>query len=325
MQYQDYYATLGVQRNANADEIKKAYRKLSKEFHPDRNKSKGAEEKFKKVNEAYEVLKDTKKRAHYDALGNGFQAGEPFRPPSGFQGWQNVDFDFGGGGAGGPIGGFSDFFETFFRGPPQGEPDPYERFRPKGGANAPRKKPGRDIETEISISLDEAFTGTQRTLDLGRTSRSFDGGRRADARTLTVRIPPGATQGTRIRLKQKGEESPFGGPRGDLLIQVRLKPHPRFEVSGHDLTTKLPISPWEAALGAKVPLQTLDGDVALTIPPGSQAGRKMRLRGKGIPRKGKDAGNLEVELQIVLPTELSEEEKRLFEELRLNSRFDPRA
>lgn len=325
MQYQDYYATLGVQRNAGADEIKKAYRKLSKEYHPDRNKAQGAEDKFKKVNEAYEVLKDAKKRAQYDAMGSGFRAGEPFRPPSGFQGWQNVDFDFGGGGAGGPIGGFSDFFETFFRGPPPGEPDPYERFRPRSGGPSPRKKPGRDIETDISISLEEAFAGTQRTLDLGRTSRSFDGGRRADARTLTVRIPPGATEGTRIRLKEKGEESPFGGPRGDLLIQIRLQAHPRFDVSGHDLSVRLPISPWEAALGAKVPLRTLDGEVSLTIPAGSQTGKKMRLRGKGIPRKNKDAGNLDVELQVVLPTELTEDERRLFEQLRESSRFDPRA
>lgn len=322
MQFQDYYQTLGVQKGASADEIKKAYRRLSKEFHPDRNRSKGAEEKFKRVNEAYEVLKDPEKRSRYDAMGGGYRAGQDFRPPPGWQGgWQGVEFDFGSAGSGGPIGGFSDFFEAFFGGGARTR-GPGAGYRAYG--KPPRPEEGADVEAEVTITLEDACRGATRALDLSRKVPSADGGRRHEKRTLNVRIPPGATEGTRIRLKGQGEPSPFGGPPGDLFLKVRFAPHPRFEASGHDLSTRLPITPWEAALGAKVPLETLDGEVTLTIPPGSQSGKRMRLRGKGLPKKGGEAGHLEVVLQVAVPPSLSDEERRLFEELQERSSFNPR-
>lgn len=326
MQFQDYYATLGVDKRASQDEIKKAFRRLSKELHPDRNKSKDAEEKFKKVSEAYEVLKDPDKRRRYDQMGSGFRGGEDFRAPPGWQGWQNVEFDFGGKGPGGPIGDFSDFFETFFGRGAGGGRDPFEAPRGRQRRRYPQEpEEGRSAEAEITISLEDACHGATKKLELARTVRGADGGRRAEKRTLTVKIPPGATEGTKIRLKGQGEPSPFGGAPGDLLLKVHIAPHPRFEVQGHDLVTRLPISPWEAALGAKVPLQTLDGEVSLTVPAGSSSGKRMRLRGKGLPtKKSGERGNLEVELQVVVPKELTDEERELFVKLQGASSFDPR-
>lgn len=314
MQYQDYYATLGVDRGAAPDEIKKAYRRLSRELHPDRNPAKNAEERFKKVNEAYEVLKDPEKRKRYDQLGSGFRPGDPFRAPPG---WQGVDFDFKGTGDAGPLSDFSDFFETFFR--TQGNRGP-KRPRPTRSAAPPKQ-----TEADITVSLEETLQGATKTLELVRSIVGIDGGRRQEKRSLMVRIPPGATEGTRIRVKGKGDPDPISGVAGDLYLRVHVAPHPRFERQGIDLITRLALSPWEAALGAKVPLPTLDGDVTLTIPAGASSGKRMRLRGKGLPDGKGGAGNLEVELSIVVPKTLNDEERRLFEALQTASPFNPRA
>lgn len=223
------------------------------------------------------------------------------------------------------MGGFSDFFETFFRGPPPGQPDPYERFRSPKGTRSGRAEPPKDTEAELQVTLEECMQGTTKVLELSRTVRGADGGRRTERHPLTVRIPPGASEGTRIRLKGKADPGPLGGAPGDVVLTLRLAPHPRFEVSGHDLLTRLPITPWEAALGARVPLLTLGGEVTLTVPPGSSSGRRMRLRGRGLPRKSGEPGNLDVELIVAVPKTLSDEEQRLFTELRQASQFDPRA
>jgi curved DNA-binding protein len=329
MKFQDYYETLGVPRSASPDDVKKAYRTLSKKFHPDRNKSPEAEGEFKKVSEAYEVLKDPETRRRYDAVGRGLHEGDDFRPPAG---WQNVDFNFGGFGGGGRPGGvgFSDFFETLF-GDAIGSGGRGAGARGAGGfgggtSTRPRSRAqqGRDMEAEISISLEDAYRGATRQITLERTYHAPDGGRRTEPRAFTVKIPPGTTQGTRIRLTGQGSLGLGGGAAGDLLLKVRIAEHPVFQLDGHNLVAKLPVAPWEAALGAKVPFATLDGEVKLTLPPGSQSGKKLRLKGKGLPKKKDERGDLELELQIKVPKELSDEERRLFEALREASSFDPR-
>lgn len=329
MQFRDYYETLGVARDASQDEIKKAYRSLSKKFHPDRNKGKDAEESFKRVNEAYEVLKDPEKRRRYDQLGRGFSAGDEFRPPPG---WQNVEFnfDFGGGrGGSGPVG-FSDFFESLFggaRGPGGGFGDDVRtRSRDPFAGARPRARRGRTAEAEITISLEDAYHGATRQVTLQQVEHGPDGGRRSTQRTFSVKIPPGTTTGTKIRLAGQGSPGLGGGPAGDLLLKVNIADHPVFDVDGHNLKARLPVTPWEAALGAKVSFRTLDGDVTLTLPAGSQSGRKLRLKGKGLPRKkGGERGDLELEVSIRVPKELSDEERALFERLAEVSRFSPRA
>jgi curved DNA-binding protein len=326
MKYQDYYEILGVTRDATAEDIKKAYRRLSKQFHPDRNKEKGAEDQFKKVGEAYQVLGDVEKRKKFDQIGRGFHQGEDFTPP---QGWQGVPFDFEGAFArdAGPISGFSDFFETLFgaqgargRGAtrPGPRPNPYAQQQP-------REREGADRETEVTITLEEAYTGATRTVHLTTTSTGTDGGRSQEKKTLDVKIPPGTTSGTRIRLKGQGAPGAFGGAHGDLFLKVTIAPHSHFTVVDHDLTGVLSIAPHEAALGAKVPFQTLDGEVTLTVPPGSQSGRKLRLRDKGLPKKKGERGVLNVELKIVVPSVLTDDERKLYEALRDKSTFDPRA
>lgn len=326
MQFQDYYETLGVGRSASPDEIKKAYRNLSKKFHPDRNKTSDAEDKFKQVNEAYEVLKDPEKRRRYDQVGSGMHHGEEFRPP---QGWQNVDFNFGGGmggGGSGPVG-FSDFFESLFGGADAGGfgGDVRTRSRDPFAGQRARPRRGRTSEAEITISLEDAYHGGTRQVTLQQTEVGPDGGRRTAQRTFSVKIPPGTTTGTKIRLAGQGSPGLGGGSAGDLLLKVRIGEHPIFSVDGHNLTARLPVTPWEAALGGKVSFQTLDGEVKLSLPPGSQSGRKLRLKGKGLPRKQDERGDLELEISIRVPKELTDEEKALFEKLAEVSRFNPRA
>jgi curved DNA-binding protein len=334
MRFQDYYQTLGVERTASQDEIKKAYRKLSKQFHPDMNKEKGAEDRFKLIGEAYEVLKDPGKRAKYDQLGRGFQSGEEFRPP---QGWQGVDFNFDGGEAGGVPSGFSDFFDAFFgrtaRQSTRRQRSPFEARDPFGGMGGGTRGPGfeewakegESREAELVVSLEDAYHGTTKSITLETTLRGPDGGRRAEAKTYQVKIPAGTTDGTKIRLAGQGAKGTGGAPAGDLLLKVKLAPHPRFAVDGHDLAATLNVSPWEAALGAKIDFATLDGDVKLTVPPGSSSGTRLRLKGKGLPKKGGERGALNVEVRVVVPKEPTGDEKRLFEQLAATSKFDPRA
>lgn len=358
VKYQDYYKTLGVSRSATQEEIHRAYRKLARQYHPDVNKEAGAEKQFKQVSEAYEVLKDPEKRKRYDELGADWKSGQEFRPPPG---WGDVKFDFGGVGGGGAKrgrtggfkmegGNFSDFFDILFgrrgAGPGSGSPgsggpgggaggfggfEGFDEFarraggpQARGGSRQAGPHKGRSHEAELTISLEEAYHGGSREITLQGVGP--DGQPSAQPRKFNVKIPPGVTDGSTIRLAGQGDPSPTGGKAGDLLLRIKLAKHPRYTVDGHDLSTELRLSPWEAALGAKVDVPTLDGPVTLTIPPGAQSGQKLRLRDKGMPtgkREG-DRGDLFVRLAIAVPKELSDEERDLFEKLKATSQFDPR-
>ncbi|MFH0953096.1 MAG: DnaJ C-terminal domain-containing protein [Verrucomicrobiota bacterium] len=325
MKFQDYYEMLGVARNATPDTIKKAYRKLARKYHPDVSKEPGAEARFKQINEAYEVLGDADKRARYDSLGSGWRAGQEFTPPPG---WENVHFEFRGAPGGGEsfsfedLGGFSDFFETFF-GPG------FSQGRPGRTRGARREAPwalrGQDHEASIPITLEDAYRGARKTGALETQEADAGGEVRRQRKTYDVRIPPGTTEGSRIRLAGQGGAGAGEGPAGDLYLSAHIAPHPVFKVHGHDLSMELPMTPWEAALGAKVNITTLAGTVSLTIPPRTQSGQHLRLRGKGLPRGGDEgAGDLLVVTKIVVPSRLTTKERELFEELARQSPFKPR-
>jgi curved DNA-binding protein len=301
MKYKDYYKILGVERGAGEDEIKKAYRKLARKYHPDVSKETDAKEKFQEVSEAYETLKDKEKRAAYDSLGSGYRQGQDFRPPPDW-------FDRFGAGRGEDLGGvdLSDLFESL------GAFGRATSFGRGGRRGANMAFPGEDYEVPVRLSLEEAFRGTERTVQL-------------DGRGFTARIPRGATDGQRLRLRGKGGPGMNGGLPGDLYLQIHLEPHPLFRVNGPDLDIEVPVTPWEAALGAQVEIPTMEGRVTMKVPPGSNAGQKLRLAGKGLPKPGGGSGDLYAVLAIDLPSTLTEQEKKLFEELRKTSKFNPRA
>jgi curved DNA-binding protein len=303
MKYKDYYKILGVERSASEDDIKKAYRRLARKFHPDVSKEPNAKEKFQDVSEAYETLRDKEKRAAYDSLGSGFRPGQDFRPPPDW-------FDRFGGGRSEDLGGIdlSELFESL------GAFGRATGFGRRGGEQRGRTMafPGEDYEVPVRLTLEEAYRGAERSVQL-------------DGRSFTARIPRGATDGQRLRLRGKGGPGMNGGAPGDLYLQIHLEPHALFRASGHDLDLTVPLAPWEAALGAQVEIPTLEGRVTVKVPPGSKAGQKLRLAGKGLPRPGGGAGDLYAVLEIAVPADLTEREKRLFEELRATSRFDPRS
>jgi curved DNA-binding protein len=314
IKFQDYYETLGVGRTASQDEIKRAYRKLARQYHPDVNpKDKHAEAKFKAVGEAYEALKDPDKRKKYDSLGQNWKTGQDFTPPPGYE---NIHTHFGGqaDGRGFGFGGgnFSDFFETIFG---RGGMDGFNMGGDRRSDPAPQTGPTH--ESSITISLTEAYRGGTRQVTL---QDPVDGSRK----TYQVKIPAGITSGTKVRLAGQGGQSRGGGKPGDLLLKVEIAPDPRFEVDGHDLIAQLPISPWEAALGAKVPIETIDGKVELKVHAGAQSGQKLRVREKGLPVRGGKHGDLILHLKIVVPRPLSNREKELFESLAKESTFNPR-
>ncbi len=301
MKYKDYYKILGVERSAGEEDIKKAYRKLARKYHPDVSKEANAKEKFQEASEAYETLRDKEKRAAYDSLGSGFRPGQDFRPPPDW-------FDRFGGERGEDLGGvdLSDLFESlgaFGRATGFGR-----RGGPQGRSMA---FPGEDYDVPVRLTLEEAYRGAERSVQL-------------DGRSFTARIPRGATDGQRLRLRGKGGPGLNGGPPGDLYLQIHLQPHPLFRASGHDLDLDVPLSPWEAALGAQIEIPTMEGRVTVKVPPGSKAGQKLRLAGKGLPKPGGGAGDLYAVLGISVPATLTAREKQLFEELREASRFDPR-
>jgi len=333
MEYRDYYQTLNVARTASADEIKKAYRRLARKFHPDVSKEKDAEAKFKQVQEAYEVLKDPEKRAAYDQLGSNWKNGQDFRPPPDFGG----GFEFRGrpggmGGMGGGAGGhdsFSDFFSSLFGGagaPGAGAGNPFgDAAYGMGGGGRRRAQPtrGRDHHARIDIELEEAFRGGNRTFELQRPQLDDEGLLRNRKHTVKVTIPAGITQGQQLRLAGQGEESETGGGSGDLFLEVHIRPHNQFEFDGRDVTVTLPLAPWEAALGASVTVPTLGGNVDMRIPPNSQSGQKLRLRGRGLP--GSPAGDQFVQLKVVLPPADTPKARELYERMQAELDFNPRA
>ncbi|MEA3194897.1 MAG: curved DNA-binding protein [Betaproteobacteria bacterium] len=300
MKYKDYYKVLGVERGTGDEEIKKAYRKLARKYHPDVSKEANAKEKFQEVSEAYETLRDKEKRAAYDSLGS-HRPGQDFRPPPDW-------FDrFGSGGFGNTRDDLrnvdlSDLFESM---------GIFGRARGRSGGRG-MQFPGEDYEVTVRLGLDEAARGAEREL-------------RLDGRTIRARIPRGATDGQRLRLAGKGGAGASGGPPGDLYLHIVFEPHPLFRPSGHDLEIEIPLAPWEAALGAQIEVPTLDGAVSMKVPPGVKSGQKLRLAGKGLPKPGDGAGDLYAVLNIVVPGTPSEREKKLYEELRAASKFDPRS
>lgn len=310
--YKDYYQILGVEKSADAKEIKKAYRKLAREFHPDVSKDPDAEERFKEIAEAYEVLGDEEKREQYDSVGTGYTAGQEFRPPPGWEHGAGTEYEYR------TAGDFSDFFEQMFGG--RGGPSFRTEYR-----RPPMR--GADHEAEIEVSLQEAFDGIKRRISLEAAEITPDGQVERHTKTLDVTVPAGSTQGTRIRLKGQGGAGTDGAPSGDLFLRVSIRPDRRFELEGRNLKTHLDIAPWEAALGAQIPLKLMDGKTAsLTIKPGARSGTQLRLKARGMPARGrKQAGDLIAELRIVVPSELTEAERELFEKLAETSDFNPRA
>jgi len=344
VKYKDYYEVLGVARTASETEIKKAFRKLAREYHPDVAKNKKqAEEKFKELNEAYEVLGDPAKRKKYDELGPNWSAGAEFRAPPGWESYttrggfpgrgpqgQEYEFEFGGTG-------FSDFFEQLFGnrrrgGSGRSRPVPEEEFAAERG---------RDIEGDLLVTLEEAVRGSVRSVSVKRGVRCEHcggTGRRAShvcnvcggtgqvakTETYQVKIPPGVTDGQRLRVAGRGESGVAGGEAGDLYLRVRLAKHPDFEVEDHNLIYEADLAPWEAVLGTSIAVPTLNGQVNIKIPAGTHNGQKLRVRGRGLPLREGSSGDLIVTMRIEVPSRVSEAEKKLWEQLAKASDFHPR-
>jgi len=309
MEYKDYYKVMGVARDAKPDEIKRAYRKLARKYHPDVSKEAGAEEKFKEVAEAYAVLGDEEKRKAYDELGSNWQQGQDFRPPPN---WDTHGFEFHTGEPGGAAG-FSDFFEELFRG-----------MHGVGGRQARNvRMRGQNEHARIFIDLEDAFHGATRTLNLRVSEPDAHGRMHHRNRTLNVRIPKGVRPGQHIRLSGQGGAGIGGGEAGDLLLEVQFNPHKLYSVEGMDLTLKLPVAPWEAALGAKVKVPTPEGAVELKVPAGAKSGQRLRLKGRGLP--GRSPGDLYARLEVVTPPAHGEKERAFYEKMAETFDFDPRA
>lgn len=321
VKYKDYYEILGVGRGSSQDEIKKAYRKLARKYHPDVNPGdKEAEEKFKDIQEAHAVLSDPEKRKRYDQLGSNWQAGSDFKPPPG---WEGVQVEFGRRGGGfedifggtGGAGGFSDFFQTLFGG-----------FSAGGRQTARRgrfQRKGSNVEATLELDLEDVHRGTRTTLTLQSNLPRPQGS--PATRKVNVNIKPGAREGSLLRIKGKGEPGPGGGPPGDLFLRIRIREHPIFSIVGKDdLQVTSRVSPWEAALGGTVEVPTLEGPVDIKIPAGTQGGQRIRLRGKGLAKRNGERGDLFAMIQIAVPRKLSNREQELFEELARISSFKPR-
>ena len=293
--FRDYYETLGVPRAATSEEIRSAYRKLARRYHPDINKDEDAEERFKEVGEAYEVLSDPEKRERYDRLGANWRQGDDVSGAPGFDGFETarpdgVRFEFG-------DGAFSDFFESLFGSARTGD----IRMR------------GADQEAVVDLSLEEAAAGGPLRVSL------------ADGRSFTVNVPAGVRDGQRIRVAGRGGEGIGGGSTGDLFLRVHLRPHRVFRVDGRDLHVDVLVTPWDAALGTTLQVPTLTGSAKVRLPAGSSSGRRLRLRGKGMPGRRSRHGDLYARVQIMVPDRLDERERKLFEELRTDSSFHPQA
>lgn len=310
MEYKDYYKILGVSRDASQDDIKRAYRKLARKYHPDVSKEADAEAQFKEIGEAYEVLRDPEKRAAYDQLGSGYRGGQDFRPPPDW----DMNFDFGGGGfTGADASAFSDFFETLFGG---------------GGRQARSHGPGfhtrgQDHYAKVRLDVEDAFRGGSRRLTVSLPEHGPRGGAVMRERTLNVQIPKGISEGQHIRLKGQGSAGTGQGGHGDLFLEVEFNPHPFYTVRGRDIYLDLPVAPWEAALGATVKAPTPAGQVELKIPPGSGHGSRLRLKGRGIP--GTPPGDLYAVLNIALPPADDSRSRALYQQMADEMSFNPRA
>jgi curved DNA-binding protein len=345
VKFKDYYETLGVSRTASEDEIKKAFRNLARKYHPDVAKDKKvAEEKFKEINEAYEVLSDSTKRKKYDELGANWKAGADFRPPPGYQGFGGQPFS--GGSRSGRMGdyefnfggtGFSDFFEQLFGSRGRGG---------MGGAGGGMfdqqdvSERGQDVEGDIMVTLEEASKGSVRTVTMERAvgCEACNGtgqraghvcnvcggaGRVRKRENFQVRIPAGVSEGQKLRLSGRGEAGVGGAPSGDLFLRVKLAKHPDFQVDGHNLIYEAEVAPWDAVLGTQVSVPTLEGRVNIKIPAGTQSGQRLRVRSKGLTIKGTERGDLFVEVKIQVPQQVSGREKELWEQLARESSFRP--
>ncbi len=310
MEFKDYYKIMGVSRDASKDEIKRAYRKLARKYHPDVSKVPDAEARFKEVGEAYEVLKDPEKRAAYDRLGANWKAGQDFRPPPDW----NKGFEFRSGGfTGADTRGFSDFFESLFGG---------GIFKGEFGQRTYRAR-GQDSFAKISIDLDDAYRGAIRNINLRNTVLDGEGRPQVKSRRLNVHIPKGIHQGQHIRLAGQGGAGAGDGKPGDLYLQIEFNPHRFYRVDGKDVLMELPVAPWELALGATVKAPTPAGTVDLKIPPATLSGKKLRLKGRGIP--GKPPGDLYVILQVALPPADNEQARALYRDMQQKLGFNPRA
>ncbi|WOO41233.1 J domain-containing protein [Rubellicoccus peritrichatus] len=307
--FKDYYELLGVERDASADTIKKAFRKLARKYHPDHaSGDPKAEEKFKEINEAYEVLSDPEKRQRFDQLGSNYQHGSNFTPPPGWQGGgAGPDVHFGGTG-------FSDFFEQFFGGAGGGDGVRFSRGFGGGFGDGYGQQPakGADLTADLLVTLEEANNGGERQISFRRRSAPGDAN---GAETLKVRVPAGVREGQKIRLAGKGEAGPAGP--GDLLLSIRLERHPDFEVDGADLTYELEIAPWEAAVGVRKTIPTLKQKVAINVAAGAKSGSRMRLRGLGMRKPDGTRGDLFAEIEVMVPEAKTAEQKELWEKLRL--------
>lgn len=329
MEYKDYYKILGVPRTADADQIKRAYRKLARKFHPDVSKEPNAEARFKEINEANEVLKDPEKRAAYDALGTGWRAGEPFRPPPGAAGGGRRAYDFSNADAARFGEQFSEFFENLFGARARGAAPGAGVGGGFGGVHDDLfGRRGADQSARVQVTLEEAYAGATRQLRLEVPEVTADGRVERRARTLNVRIPAGVVEGQQIRLAGQGGPAPAAGGKpgeaGDLYLEIEFAPHPVFRSEGRDIHLHLPIAPWEAALGATVPVPTLGGTVSLRIPPNAQSNQRLRLKGRGLP--GKPPGDAFVQLEIVNPPASDEAARGAFSELANRfPGFNPRA
>jgi len=309
MQYKDYYKIMGLSRTATQEEIKRSYRKLARKYHPDVSKEKDAEAKFKELGEAYEVLKDPQKRAAYDRLGSNWKAGEDFRPPPNW----DEGFEFKGGGFSGcDAGAFSDFFEQLFG---------RAGFRPSGREQHGSHLRGQDSHAKIYIDLEDSIHGSTRNISLSTPEMDAQGYVKVKHRSLNIKIPKGIKPGQHIRLSGQGDAG-SGGKAGDLLLEIAFNSHPLYRLSDTDIYLDLPVTPWEAALGAKIEVPTPEGSVDLKIPANSRQGSKLRLKGRGLP--GKMPGDFFVVLQIALPPADTERAKAIYRTMQQELDFNPR-
>lgn len=308
MEYKDYYKIMGVERHATPDDIKKAYRKLARKYHPDVSKEPNAEERFKELGEAYEVLKDPQKRTAYDQLGANYKSGQEFRPPPG---WEFRSGDFGPGGfTGADAGGFSDFFSELFGGGAGG-------FRAK--TRRPRAVPGEDLHSKITISLADAYHGMTRDINLQVPTETG-----VQTKTLTVKIPAGILDGQQIRLAGQGYPGFGGAPSGDLYLEVNFHHDPLFRVEKANVYLDVPITPWEAALGSTIKVPTMGGSVEVKIPINAETGQKLRLKGRGLPAK--TPGDQFLVLQIMIPPANTEVDRQCYQQMQTTfSSYNPRA